>query len=409
MRDRFVCGAGEVLPASPDPEIRKERMKLLEAVSTCLLAPQVYPAFVVWGALDNLNLNDKYFISFIPLKEGLDVHHSTVKTVFVRNWAVPFSDLPARFSTPSISDKNAVPEAIRVPPVPRIPQESAVLKWGGAPVKEAGGRRFFESIHVQGKLHTVGSDAYASDREKHTAKMALEKKVLGRVVQLWDTGEGTLERALIRLWVRKDHAIAAQCIPKKQAPPDYADSEVFATDSVVEIPAKQLRTIEVRNAENRTIEMMDINPPPEELIPDVYSAAISKRRLTLAASGPEFPEVRAKNKVIILNLTCKRRCDVAGKRIAPLRRLLLVNNRTPTPVKDEVKPEPGGAGDDGRSSVPSMTATATTGTVVPRGDSAKRPAEMSLSPPPERTGGKRLRLLPSLGRPPRNSPSSNPH
>ncbi|KAJ9450039.1 hypothetical protein DIPPA_55517 [Diplonema papillatum] len=268
LKNRFVCGAGDIpgVEGVPPPGGGDGRLHIWEAAMFTLKSPHAYPAFVIKAPLQSLSMDRRYPISFIPLSSEIHITPDQGKTVFLRNWAGTILGIPLHFTHPQIlndserkaalekdkeakdSDKSAKKDRKEKDSTATVAvavdeERSLRVVWDSEMVVEQGGRRFYPSVQTNGFSIKVGTDVLVSAALPKTAKEAVAKSVLGRVLSLSDTGKETPKRALIRLWGRNSHKHLglSSKLPIK-------DHEVVATNALEQVPCENLHRIEVRYA-----------------------------------------------------------------------------------------------------------------------------------------------------------------
>eukprot|EP01063_Lacrimia_lanifica_P018395 TRINITY_DN25316_c0_g1_i1.p1 TRINITY_DN25316_c0_g1~~TRINITY_DN25316_c0_g1_i1.p1 ORF type:complete len:810 (+),score=209.27 TRINITY_DN25316_c0_g1_i1:106-2535(+) len=273
LKDRFVYGAGKLLRPEDWDTSPPEMMTVLEAGMRVLLAPEAYPAFTVHAPFDLLDENKKYRVSFRQLRGGVRIDPSATSTLFVRNWAVPFLDMPGdgRFRVPNLSDAPRAPVPLAVQPdlsrmKPAAPSATPPTgaQWAAPMVTMVGTRRYYSKMRAGGVVYSVGDDVCADAGALPKSLKELAKKTLGRIVEMSDEGDAQPKRVALRQWAKK-----------------AANHEVFGTEKVVEVPAERvLMRVEVRVVAPVACALPPL-PPAAGVAGDVYHVDVAALRDTL--------------------------------------------------------------------------------------------------------------------------------
>eukprot|EP01060_Flectonema_neradi_P026726 TRINITY_DN3597_c0_g1_i3.p1 TRINITY_DN3597_c0_g1~~TRINITY_DN3597_c0_g1_i3.p1 ORF type:complete len:572 (+),score=80.65 TRINITY_DN3597_c0_g1_i3:79-1794(+) len=310
LTDRFVCGAGDIEDEDGEAPSTNEKLLITQAVELCLQSPDAYPCFIVKSPLGSLNLTDTYYISFRKLGSKLDIGASTSRVVFVRNWAIPFTNVPPRFTVPTLDAKS---ESASQTPVKK-PKKAPMLDppptkgvyWTGTPLEGAtANRKYYQSVIANGLEFAVGSDVIINEpaqKKSATAKYLVDNRTIGRLISLYESSKDRAKYAVIRQWISP--RTAKRKLSKDQKNEAFKDWEILASNS--------LKTVSV----DRLAFLLQVKSPPisgkltlpiivDQPVDDVYDNSQTLMDLSPCDSDT-WQMGTIKGGVPILKLICTR-------------------------------------------------------------------------------------------------------
>ena len=403
LTDRFLYGAGDIEDEEDDiPAGGDGKLRITQAAELCLQSPEAYPCFIVRSALGSLNLTDRYHVVFKKLTSKLDVGASTSRVVFVRNWAIPFIDVPPRFIVPALTDQKTAEDQIqnkkvtkKAKPTGNSPPPTRGVYWTGNAIEGATkGRKYYQSvISTNGLNFDVGCDVIVNEpaqKKPVSAKSLIDSRTIGRLISLYESTTDHVKHAVIRQWVSPK--VAKRKLPKGQKGEDFKDWEMLASNSLKTIPADRLGfLLEVRSAAGSGVltlpiiidqpvddvyenshTMTDLQPAESDtwqtgtvtggvpILKLICTRLLSQKNVTYLSAAqpppPEGSELSGGSKSVV-ELDFKK----PPGRDTPtpvVRKISLRRRNTPTigvkaePVKSEATPPPGGSSNKTESATP---------------------------------------------------------
>eukprot|EP01064_Diplonema_japonicum_P016696 TRINITY_DN24716_c0_g1_i1.p1 TRINITY_DN24716_c0_g1~~TRINITY_DN24716_c0_g1_i1.p1 ORF type:complete len:823 (+),score=167.84 TRINITY_DN24716_c0_g1_i1:65-2470(+) len=411
MKSMFVCGAGNIPDIDNNPPTEDDgRMTLQNAEKKLRVSHNTYPGFLVKAPLESLSWDKEYNICFLPLSSVSDISAMTTRTIFIRNWAAPFMNVPTWFATLDI--KPTVPH--RSPPkphketrvsrdkrgdrerdtnkrergdrvkeaeerergqrqvkrsaTPTKPAKKAKVEqraWAlEEPVRQTGGKRYFArlvSTASQCAL-VLGLDVINFSRPRVTNPTTAQSMDMGRVVALHDNGDRTSPVVTLKMWSRHS----------------ADDFEVIETDILQEFEPDKLLTATLHVRSTADVTLKPVGQMKDRT--DIW-------KLLKCEKGKEWfgGTKAAEDKPLELRMLCWRRAVKSGVE----------------PIKGAVEPEPSQSSSESSSSSSSESVG---GDVLELSFAPTRsPAVSAVSrasvptPPPSRTRSLNLRRTPPPG------------